>query len=399
MRIKTFEAPTMQEALSLAKRELGEEAVVLNTKYVKSGGLLGLRGSSKVELMAATDDAPAPMPAAQAMQIAAPTEQPAMAAVQVPAAFEAPQVSVQAMGSLAARLYGAAPAGVAEPDPEVAQLRSELRELSSIVRELLATSPAPAQFGGCAAERTHLKPLILRLGVDEDIARGLLGELLSIDDPMSLTSALAARMQGFALPPALDDRRVIALVGPTGVGKTTTLAKLAAKFSLEQGKKVALVTADTFRIGAVEQLRTYARIMGVPLEIALSPEEVAGGIEKHQDKDVVLIDTVGRSQRSGDHLSELKSFLDAAGQVETHLVISASLSTDVQREVAERFAMFSPTRLIVTKLDESPNRGCLVNIPLRMGLGISCVTAGQNVPQDIDLAEAGKIARLVTEVA
>ncbi len=119
-----------------------------------------------------------------------------------------------------------------------------------------------------------------------------MAELLAMDDPMCIASALAAKMQGFALPTRLDTRQVLVLVGPTGVGKTTTLAKLAAKYSLEQGKKVALVTADTFRIGAVEQLRTYARIMGVPLEIALSPDEVAAGVQKHADKDVVLVDTV-----------------------------------------------------------------------------------------------------------
>jgi flagellar biosynthesis protein FlhF len=240
--------------------------------------------------------------------------------------------------------------------------------------------------------------LLVRCGVDEDLARGLLADLLCVEDPIQLAAMLAVKIQGFAMPTVLDTRQVIAVVGPTGVGKTTTLAKLAAKFSLEQGKKVALVTADTYRIGAVEQLRTYARIMGVPLEIAISPEEVAAGVEKHQDKDVVLIDTVGRSQRSDEHLQELKAFVDAASPTETHLVIAASLAPEIQREAVEKFKMLSPTRLIITKLDESPNRGCVVNLPLSTGLGISCMTAGQNVPQDIDFADAGKMARTVLEV-
>ena len=396
MRIKTFEAPTMQEALTLARYELGDDAVVLNTKHVKAGGILGLRGQEKVELMAAIDDsAPEPV-AAGISQASVPAtqlySQPVLAAAAKPVAVAAP-----AANSFAAQLYAGASNVNMEPDPEVKQLRSEIKELSSIVQSIMNMQPqihsqtvAPAKLD---------KPLLLRLGVDEDLARGLLRDCLAEDDPMRLASMLAAKIQAFAVPPTIDSRQVIALVGPTGVGKTTTLAKLAAKFSLEQGKKVAMVTADTYRIGAVEQLRTYARIMGVSLEIALSPEEVAAGVEKHKDKDVVLIDTVGRSQRSEEHLIELKTFVDAARPTETYLVVAASLSSDVQREVVEKFTILSPTRLVVTKLDESPNRGCLVNLPLRTGLGISCTTAGQNVPQDIDFAEAGKIARLLMEVA
>lgn len=397
MRIKTFEAATMHEALMLAKIEFGENAVVLNTKHVKTGGLLGIGGSDRVELMAAADDSglgqksPAPPAIPPTIPQAAPVAAPVPAAP-VASAVAEPRIenNSPAMSSLAARLYSEARnvATIEEPDSEVKQLRSELKELGALVQSLMA--------GGARVEPTKAaSPLLIKLGVDEDIARGVLADLMPINDTATMASALAAKMQAFAQPPDAIGRQVIAVVGPTGVGKTTTLAKLAAKFSLEQGKKVALVTADTYRIGAVEQLRTYARIMGIPLEIALSPEEVSAAVEKHRDKDVVLLDTVGRSQRSDEHLTELKSFVDAAAPTDTHLVVSASLSSEIQKEVVERFAKLSPTKIIVTKLDESVNHGCLVNLPLRTGLGISCTTAGQNVPQDIDFAESGKIARAV----
>ncbi|MEN6358121.1 MAG: flagellar biosynthesis protein FlhF [Armatimonadota bacterium] len=389
MRIKTFEAPTMQEALVLAKMELGEDAVVLNTKHVKAGGLLGLGGHGKVELMAAIEDiAESGEQRAESTDMQMPRFQ--GEAAEPKPVMQAPQ-TIPSAAPLAAKLYGTT-AVATDGGSEIGQLRSELKELSAVVERLLAgqsiQSPSISQD----------KPLLIRCGVDEGIARGVLSDLLSIEDPTQLASMLAAKMQGFATPLVLDRRQVIAVVGPTGVGKTTTLAKLAAKFSLEQGKKVALVTADTYRIGAVEQLRTYARIMGVPLEIALSPEEVTADVAKHQDKDVVLIDTVGRSQRSDEHLQELKAFVDAASPTETHLVIAASLAPEIQQEAVEKFKVLSPTRLIITKLDESPSRGCVVNLPLRTGLGISCLTAGQNVPQDIDFADAGKIARVVLEV-
>jgi flagellar biosynthesis protein FlhF len=362
---------------------------VLNTKHVKAGGLLGLGGHGKVELMAAIEDI-AESREQRAESIAMQMPRFSSEAVESKPAMQAAQ-TIPTAAPLAAKLYGTT-AVATDGGSEIGQLRSELKELSAVVERLLTgqtiQSPSISQD----------KPLLVRCGVDEEIARGVLSDLLSIEDPTQLASMLAAKMQGFAMPPVLDSRQVIAVVGPTGVGKTTTLAKLAAKFSLEQGKKVALVTADTYRIGAVEQLRTYARIMGVPLEIALSPEEVAAGIAKHQDKDVVLIDTVGRSQRSDEHLQELKAFVDAASPTETHLVIAASLAPEIQQEAVEKFKVLSPTRLIITKLDESPSRGCVVNLPLRTGLGISCLTAGQNVPQDIDFADAGKMARVVLEV-
>jgi len=363
----------MQEALTLARAELGEEAVVLNSKHVKAGGVLGLGGGTRVELMAAVDDA-APLP---------PKPEPVAT---MPAAVP---VAAKAYASSAA----AAATAVAEPDTEFNQLKSELRNLESVVQRLLTPAASPVGAGLIQGG------LVARLGIDDDIVRGALADLAVINEPLEFASALAGKMQAFVAPPVLDGHQVIAVVGPTGVGKTTTLAKLAARFALEQGKKVALVTADTYRIGAVEQLRTYARIMGLPLEIALSPEEVAAGVEKHRDKDVILIDTVGRSQRSEEHLAELKSFLDAAHPTDTYLCVAASLGSGVQQEVIEKFAVLSPTRLVITKLDESLDRGALVNLPIRTGLGVSCLTAGQNVPQDIELADAGVIARLVTEVA
>ncbi len=391
MRIKTFEAPTMHEALLLAKKELGEEAVVLNTKHIKTGGLLGIGGNGRVELTAAVDETTPPSQGkvvdelvGESLKTVANTISTAASEVRDSAA----------MGSFAARLYGESAPAPAETPEDIKQLRAEVKHLSELVHNLLNGQGVQSK----AASKSD-KPLLLRLGVDEDIANGVLADCLPIEDKAALTAMIAAKLQAFASPPTLEEKEIIALVGPTGVGKTTTLAKMAAKFAIEQGKKVALITADTFRIGAVEQLRTYARIMGVPLEIALSPEEVAAGVEKHRDKDVILIDTVGRSQRSSEHLNELKSFIDAANTTSVHLVIAASLSAEVQKEVLENFRILSPTRLIVTKLDETSSRGCLVNIPLRTGLGLSCMTAGQSVPQDFEFANAGSIARLLTEVA
>lgn len=414
MRIKTFEAPTMQEALALARQEFGSDAVVLNTKHVKAGGLLGLRGGTKVEVMAAIDDQPVAAQPRPAAQVANPVLPKAAATTAYAQPSTNAQSSAPAMNPFAARLYAESSNRAPQADAEIVQLRAELKNLSSTVSSLLNGScngMMPSAGTDEAGFRSNMlrniensavtrgASLLERVGIDNDLAHGILKDLLVEESPLTLASALAAKMQAFAIPPVIDSHKVIAVVGPTGVGKTTTLAKMAAKFALEQGKSVALVTADTFRIGAVEQLRTYARIMGIPLEIALSPEEVAAGVEKHRDKDVVLVDTVGRSQRNEEHLKELKTFVDAAKPTDTYLVISASLSNDIQKEVVESFAIFSPTRLAITKLDECSKCSCLANLPLKTGLAISCTTDGQNVPQDIDFADAGRIARAIVGVA
>lgn len=190
---------------------------------------------------------------------------------------------------------------------------------------------------------------------------------------------------------------VVALVGPTGVGKTTTVAKLAATYKLRYGRKVGLVTADTYRIAAVEQLRTYADIVGLPLKIALSPRDMAGAIESLDACDVVLVDTAGRSQHDTARLGELGEFLEAAKPDTSHLVLSLAAAESVIFAAAERFGGLRPQRLILSKLDEAVDFGVIANIARRVGLPISHVTTGQEVPDHIEPASADRLARLVLD--
>ena len=184
----------------------------------------------------------------------------------------------------------------------------------------------------------------------------------------------------------------IALVGPTGVGKTTTTAKLAARYALTGRRKVGLITIDTYRIGAVEQLRTYARVMGLPLDVVQSPDEMPAALARHADKDVVLIDTVGRSPRRALHLAEIQAYLNVAEPTETHLVVSASSGTAYLHETAELFASLGTNRLIVTKLDEMPRWGVIAGLAVRAGLPVSYITDGQEVPRNLRPAGADEIA-------
>jgi len=188
--------------------------------------------------------------------------------------------------------------------------------------------------------------------------------------------------------------RILALVGPTGVGKTTTIAKLAA-LAYKQGVSVALITIDTFRIGAVAQLQTYSGIMNLPMEIAATPAELAEAIDAHADKQLVFIDTAGRNPRDRTRIQEMKAFLDVHPDIETHLCLSATTRDKELTQAVTRFGVLPISRLLFTKLDESMSFGCIVNTHLRNKLPLSYFTTGQRVPEDIETATPQRVANLV----
>jgi flagellar biosynthesis protein FlhF len=189
--------------------------------------------------------------------------------------------------------------------------------------------------------------------------------------------------------------RIVALVGPTGVGKTTTIAKLAAHYTVVRKVKTALVTIDTFRVGAVEQLKTYSRIMGVPLEVASTPKELEKAIALHQDKDLILIDTVGRSPKDRETIDNLRDMLRSASTIETHLCVAATTRERELRSIVESFSALPIKRLLFTKLDESSSFGSIINLHLEKKLPLSYFTKGQRVPEDIEPATGKKVADLV----
>ncbi len=190
-------------------------------------------------------------------------------------------------------------------------------------------------------------------------------------------------------------RKVVALVGPTGVGKTTTIAKLAANFRLRDGIRMGLVTVDTYRIAAVEQLRTYAEIIDLPMKVVTSPQDMRRALDDLTGLDLVLIDTAGRSPRDDLKIQELKSLLGEASVDEVHLVMSLTASVRSILMTAEQFKAVNPTAMVLTKLDEAAGMGSLLSVSRQVQLPISYVTTGQDVPDDIEPANASRLSRLV----
>ncbi len=195
--------------------------------------------------------------------------------------------------------------------------------------------------------------------------------------------------------PSRNPARTIALIGPTGVGKTTTLAKLAATLKLRLDLRVGLITCDTYRIAAVEQLRTYAEIIGLPLEVVQDPEGMRRAKERFADADAVLVDTAGRSQNDSERLVELQAFIDAAEPDEVHMVLSSVAGDRVLRREAEAFSRIRADRLLFTKLDEAVAFGPLLGLAVRMNCPVGYVTTGQEVPEHLETASPKRLAELV----
>lgn len=189
--------------------------------------------------------------------------------------------------------------------------------------------------------------------------------------------------------------KVVALIGPTGVGKTTTVAKLAANFALREKFSVALVTADTYRIAAVEQLKTYADLIGIPIDVVYTPQELRTALYRHQDKQLVLIDTAGRSPSNQPQLAELEALMAVDDNIEKHLVLSATTKFTECLDAVQRFQSSKPQKYLFTKIDEACNLGTVFNLMFHAPKTLSYITTGQNVPDDIELADPTRLTTLM----
>jgi flagellar biosynthesis protein FlhF len=233
--------------------------------------------------------------------------------------------------------------------------------------------------------------------VDESIARDLADRIrgdggVHVADSLLVKARIAQLLEDEIkvtgpLKTASDKCRLVALVGPTGVGKTTTIAKLAANYRLREKKRVGLITVDTYRVAAVEQLRTYADIIDLPMEVVATPREMREAVQRMRNLDLVLMDTAGRSPRDEIKIQELRSLLAEAEADDVLLVLSVTAGTKSLVATAERFAEVGTTALVLTKLDEATSLGHLVALTRQCRLPISYLTDGQNVPDDIQVAQ------------
>jgi flagellar biosynthesis protein FlhF len=424
MRIKKFEGETLQEALSKVKKDFGSEAVILHTKKYKKGSVFGLFGAERTEVTAGID---INVERHQAPQLTVPaysTPQPSQQ--YQPRQQQAPMQSAGAGQQSGQQQFQRQPAQPAQSSQVNLDMISNYRRMEDIslknetfARELnegkisFNSSMRPAREGSGQSAISlksgmgRIQKLLIDNGVEESLVFRTLQSLNSqlsdtqinnkafIDNYLNDYISNLIQVSG-PITASPGTTKVISFIGPTGVGKTTTLAKLAARFALMENKKVVMVSADTYRIAAEAQLKKYGEIMGIPVEIVMTPSDFQKVINKHIDKDIIFFDTAGRSPRNKKHLMELKEFMEVYSPIETHLVISAVTKYYDALSIINNFGMVPIHRVLFTKLDETKNYGMLLNLSVGSGgIPISYLTVGQSVPEDLEIADPRVIARLV----
>ncbi len=397
MIIKKFQGKTEAEAVASAKKELGSNVVIMNVKNMKKKGLFSFLRRQVVEVTVALEE--------ETERMASPVKEEARQQPLVDAIAKKPAVS-PAPGSITSALKDII------PEEPLWEAKTESRD-SSVIEEKLDNLHTlleqqlqkPEEQEGEALEGKEseierfmklLYNTMLDNEVSEQNANQIIDELEKINKPnIPFDHALANIYQKMILKfgkpveitAAEKGPKVVFFVGPTGVGKTTTIAKIASKFSVESKKKVVLLTADTYRIAAAEQLRTYANILDIPFRIIYSTEEVAQALKDFKDVDFILIDTAGHSYHNSaqkDTMNEFVHSVDGLAEKEVYLVLSATTKYKDLISVADTYTGAEDLRLIFTKLDETATLGNLLNLKLHTGAPLSYVTYGQNVPDDIE---------------
>ncbi len=390
MNTRSFRAKTLADALRVVQRELGPDATLLETREVWDGWWRGLFGRRRVEVTATNG-----------MRVTSPFSE-RFAKTPVPVRETPISLTASTPWETESRepRRDQPPGSHDRGDVAMSFPASQPDGWDRLVQQLCDHA---AGSGEMPRSLFRVYTDLVEADVQEDVAREMiaqvrksatLGELenpeqLSLRMREHITSLIRASGPIRISP---NQRNVVALVGPTGVGKTTTIAKLAANFRLRDQRRVGLITVDTYRIAAIEQLRTYADIIDLPMEVVATPREMREAIARLADVDLVLLDTAGRSPRDEVRLQELKMMLQESNPSEVHLVLSATSSPQSLLRTITQFQGVGTTALLLTKLDESTGLGNLLPVMQQCHLPWSYLTNGQNVPDDILTAQPQKLA-------
>ncbi|MFK2825013.1 flagellar biosynthesis protein FlhF [Bacillus sp. B190/17] len=368
MKVKKYTAATMPEVMKQIRAELGEQAVLLQTKTVYTGGFFGLFKKKSIEVVAAIDPNP----------------------------HTAPHLKKSAV-------FNEHPLQLKKEKHNGEALTKELNELKEIVKQISKADPFSSDTYPEELRRPIIK--LQKQEVAEEFVSELKQQLLDKwkEEKGQVSEALADEWSREWLiekikpiqdkQPAIS-KKFINIVGPTGVGKTTTLAKMAAGSVLEQKFKTAFITTDTYRIGAIEQLKTYADLLKVPVEIVYQPVEMKRAIEKFKEYEIVYIDTAGRNYLEKPFIEELKTMIPF-DRMKNYLVVSLTAKEPDIHAMIQQFSDVPIDQFIFTKVDETTSRGAIVNVMCRYGKGAAFLTNGQNVPDDLIQPNAKEIADII----
>jgi flagellar biosynthesis protein FlhF len=412
-----YEAKSDAEAIQVARDRLGREAVILSSKPVKLGGLLGFfrRDALWVTAGILVPDQDDMLRESRERMVAfqhllevrravgdsvdQPIPRPRAGEPLTTSAFAPPAAYAQTTSAaVAAAAYEA---NVTPRESSGTPISKDVDEIKEILAKVLSRldGSSPADIVQDAAADENMRKLI-ESDVDRDVAREIMGEYSESVSSLPFASWLSSRIGTLGSNPtnAIGGKRIL-FAGPTGVGKTTTIAKIAASQSLWGDRKVVLMTADTYRIAAVEQLRTYAKILGIPIEIVAEPKDIHNALRKYREADLILLDTAGRSHYDGDRIGELRALYDVYEPDTVHLVLAANIKYRDMLSVIDRMGVVPLSALLFTKLDETSTYGSILNVMRDFDLPASFFTTGQNVPNDIEVAKGDRFVDLLLKNA
>lgn len=368
MKVKRYIGKTTHETIQKVKDDLGADAVILNTRNIHKKGLLRWFSKPLVEVVAAIEEFGL-----------------------VDTRLAAKQMDLRLLNHYS------------NGSISLERLESRMDAMSEMIKSLVASAsivskPIDLAEGEYAA---HYKQL-MKNEVQEDIARMLIerAKELSLNGQAGFDACLEKLiLQILGKPQPItvtsEKRKVVLFIGPTGVGKTTTLAKMASILALKQKRQVGLITADTYRIAAADQLRIYSDILGIPLMVIYSPKEIKGALNVYADKDVVLIDTAGKSLNDKAQQKEIEELIALSEVDEIYIAIAANTSYSGYMNVINNYKFIPDYKFIFTKMDEAAAYGIILNCCCMSGKPLSYMTTGQNVPDDIEVISPEKIINML----
>ena len=427
MTINKFQGRTESEAIERAKKEMGPDVVIMSVKTVKPKGMFRAFKGMAYEVTAALEENELDKMSTKSLTEAKESqgqetkpESINLAAdekIQIPAVAAPSRLEEKAemvLRQLQKQGNDPEPQQIQPPSVQSSALEERLDSLQSLLEDRISAEKKNQEEGlGTKEERAQegfsfvkmLYQTLLDNEVHEKYANQILDELEKISSKGSnidyiLSHIYQKLVLKFGQPKPIEFQKagpkVAFFIGPTGVGKTTTIAKIASRYKVDEGKKVAFLTADTYRIAATEQLRTYANILDMSLTIVYSPEEVKYAVRNLSDCDLILVDTAGFSHKNTAQCEDVKNLVSVLSpdyQTEVYLVLSATTKYRDLQDMCNIYQTFANYKLIFTKLDETSCYGNLLNIHLYSGADLSYVTYGQNVPDDIEVFDTQKIVK------
>ncbi|MBE6044747.1 MULTISPECIES: flagellar biosynthesis protein FlhF [Clostridium] len=366
MIVKKYVVTSMNEAMDRIRQELGKDAIIISQRKIKRPGLRGLFSPKILEVTAAVDSKKSDIDENMKNSIDA-----------------IKKVMEKKSPSTKDKVYD-------EKYFPKDEILAEMQQMKEMIANISQTAITTTDLN-----KSKLYKTLEESGLNERVIKKILTRVRDMDESIEEEEKVKIAIEDMINISHSNMEGPVVFVGPTGVGKTTTIAKIAGKLALIEKKKVGLITVDTYRIGAVEQLSTYADIMSIPFEAVFSVKEMGSALESMKDCEVILIDTTGRNSKNAMQIAELNSFVQKANSKNIYMVISSTTKNKDIDAILQGYKVLNFNNVIITKLDETTTYGSILNILDSAEKPLSFVTTGQNVPDDFKELTAEEISRLI----